>query len=410
MSKRTKVFFCILFCAIVMVFFGIVIFNQLKVGDFQPHIEWARKLGSSGYLWLRANTLFQRLVLVTRDLLPFNFFARISKLAKQIIDIKSYDISALIVTIAAYLVSFIGVVKYFKQSLVLEENKRNTILVYVLGLITLIVGPIILFSYPGRQYIGSINGNPFHNPTYTLMKPFAIFFFIFTINSLYKKVGWKEVLLSGLILFLASIAKPNFTLSFIPSVGFVAIFLNFKRLKELNWKFFTISIVFVSLFALITQYIIMYSGTRGDRVLFSPFTAIMAYLPDLPTIIGSILLSIVFPILIIIVYWKKVKNQLSLTLVLVNFVISFVISYSFMEQVDMLSLNFLWTIMFATFLLFMESIRIFVQEGILEFQNNNHKIMVKHIILGSMLLLHLVCGILFYFSSLSPISPVRLVN
>lgn len=410
MSKRTKVFFCILFCAIVMVFFGIVIFNQLKVGDFQPHIEWARKLGSSGYLWLRANTLFQRLVLVTRDLLPFNFFARISKLAKQIIDIKSYDISALIVTIAAYLVSFIGVVKYFKQSLVLEENKRNTILVYVLGLITLIVGPIILFSYPGRQYIGYINGNPFHNPTYTLMKPFAIFFFIFTINSLYKKVGWKEVLLSGLILFLASIAKPNFTLSFIPSVGFVAIFLNFKRLKELNWKFFTISIVFVSLFALITQYIIMYSGTRGDRVLFSPFTAIMAYLPDLPTIIGSILLSIVFPILIIIVYWKKVKNQLSLTLVLVNFVISFVISYSFMEQVDMLSLNFLWTIMFATFLLFMESIRIFVQEGILEFQNNNHKIMVKHIILGSVLLLHLVCGILFYFSSLSPISPVRLVS
>lgn len=408
MKKRNKIILIILSGLAVAIIFGFVTFNQLKIGDFQPHINWARKLGEEGYLYLRANILFQRLVLVVRDLMPFNFLARISQLLKQIIDIKSYDISALIVTITAYLGTFYAVYHYIKNNTLISESKWKTIFLSSVSLIVLLVGPIMLFSYPDRPYLGYITGNPFHNPTYLLMRPFAVLFFILTVDSLFTKFSWKKILLASFVLIMATLSKPSFTISFIPTVFImVLIYLLQKKIKKINFRFVIFSVFLTSVIVLLSQFVIMYTGSRGDRVLFSPFEAILGMVPDLGTVIISGLLSIVFPVLTVIFYWPKIRNNLSVQLTLVNFGISLLLAYLFTEQVDMLSLNFWWTPMMAVFLLFMVTLCIYINE-VIQLINAHKKIGIKELILGGILVLHIISGVLYYAISLGPINPVQL--
>ena len=390
---------------LVTIIFSFVIYSQLKVGDFQPHIEWARKLGDSGYLYLRANILFQRLVLVVRDLMPFNFLARISTLIKQIIDIKSYDISAYIVTILAYLATFYFSFQYISQNVILKDDKKKNLIVSISTFIVMLVGPVFLFSYPERQYLGYFDGNPFHNPTYILMKPFALGFFLLVINSLYRKTTWKTIILAGLFLFLGTLAKPSFTISFIPAIFIVAVLVNYSKVKELNYKFLLISVMLTSIIVLISQYMIMYTGSRGDRVLISPFEAILTFIPNISLVLLSALLSILFPLTMTILYWSDFKDVLSFKLVLVNFILSLFIVYIFTEQVDMRSLNFWWTPMMAVYLLFLVTVSVFINKL---FANGSiRKIHWKNGILAGLLILHFICGIIFYINSLGPISPVQ---
>jgi uncharacterized membrane protein len=111
----------------------------------------------------------------------------------------------------------------------------------------------------------------------------------------------------------------------------------------------------------------MYTGNRGDRILLAPFEAIYGMLPNFGSIIISALLSILFPLITTILYWKEIKSKLSIQLVLVNFMVALAIAYVFTEQTDMLSLNFWWTPMIALFLWFMITIQVFINGFLMKF-------------------------------------------
>lgn len=405
MKEKTKKYICLLFSGVITILFGLVTFNQLKVGDFQHHLVWARELNNSGYIYLRANILFQRLVLVIRDLLPFNFLARISVYFKQIIDIKSYDISALILMILTYLATFYLVSSFFNQNITINNAKKKYLIISLFTLLIMLVGPIFLFTFPARQYLGYITGNPYHNPTYLLMRPFAVSFFIFSIKYLYKQTNWKMIFLCAFILFCASLAKPNFTLSFVPTL-FITVLLRFKERKEINFRFLGFSVFFPCLIVLISQYIIMYTGERGDKILFAPFLAILTATPNILSVLFFSFMSLLFPLTTTILYWKKYRNELPLQLVWINFIISLLIAYLFTEQVEMNSLNFWWTPMVGIFLLFMVTFLYYIKE-VLQKKQSNNKLSIKEITLSFLIFLHLSCGVIFYISSVTATSLVK---
>lgn len=404
MHPKRTIIFGIIIGLIIVLLFGSITYTQLKVGDFQPHLKWAQQLGDSSYLSVRAIIFFHRMVLVVRDLLPFNILARLSPLLRQIIDIKSYDISAWIVTVSAYMATFIIVFRYLKQNFAIPKNKKTSTIVAIFSLICMLVAPIFIFTFPDRLYLGYINGNPFHNPTYLLMKPFAVLFFIMSTELLFGKNSWKEVIIAGLMLFLATSAKPSFTISFLPSVVVVIIW-NLKMIKKLNLRFIGVSILLTSFIVLLTQFIIMYTGSRGDQILLSPFKAILEHVPNLALVLISALLSILFPLLTIALNWRKQKDNLAVQLAVVNFVISLFIAYLFTEQTDMWSLNFWWTPMIAVFLLFLVSLPIYFND-LIEKSAQGQRLSLKSGVLSVALLLHLGCGIIFYVYSLGPVSPL----
>ena len=93
--------------------FGIVIYRQLPVGDYQHHLEWARELSDKGYIYRPPNQLFQTLVVMVRPLIPFRAFTKISPYINTIIDAKSYDISTLLLMLAAMAATALIVFKRF---------------------------------------------------------------------------------------------------------------------------------------------------------------------------------------------------------------------------------------------------------------------------------------------------------
>jgi len=402
-QKKTWIYiFCGLFVAC---FFGSVTFNQLKVGDFQPHLRWARELGESGYLYLAANILYQRFVLIVRDLLPFNFLARVSPVLKQIIDIKSYDIAGLIVTVFTYVATFFITMRYFQKQLQIT-NKWSPYLFAFLSFLVMIVAPVFLFTYPERQYVGYITGNSFHNPTILLMRPFALLFFVITTGNLFKEKNWVSILLGSLVLFLSTLAKPNFTLSFVPSIFVIIVLFRIKDFKKLNLWYLFIAVALPTMVVLLSQYVIMYTGDRGDHILFAPFEAILLYVSDIPSVFCYTLLSIPFPLITTIFYWRKIKTDLSQQLVWTNFIISILIAYLFTEQTEMRALNFWWTPEIAVFLLFMVNLVVFAKE-VLGKRSRLEALSVKEIVLAAVLLLQVICGILFFVSCLLSTSLVK---
>jgi hypothetical protein len=406
LNRNHKTIIFGLFGLVILATFGPVTYNQIKFGDYQPHLQWARELGESGYLYLRANILFQRLVLVVRDLLPFNFLARVSPLLKQIIDIKSFDISAFIVIMISYLSTALILVKYMLMKINFIGTKSKLFLSLGLTLILLFVGPLSAFTFPHRQYLGYITGNPFHNPTYLLARPFALLFFIVVTEKIYSKPTWKIILICSFTLILSTLAKPNFTLSIVPAIFLMFVLIRYREIKNINLPILLGSVAFTSIITLAIQYVIMYTGERGDRVIVAPFQAILIHTPNVASVLFFTVMSIVFPLIITFLYWKNTPDKTALELAWVNFGISILYAYLLAEQTDMATVNFWWTPMMAVFLLFVVTIPIFFQV-IVDRKQYKKRLSTKEYVSGIILISHLFFGVAFYISSVTAQSLVH---
>lgn len=75
----------------------------------------------------------------------------------------------------------------------------------------------------GRLYLGTFSGTIWHNPTYSLLKLFAVLAFGFFLEAYaaYREKCFpvKAWLWLMAMLFLATLAKPNFIISFVPAVA-----------------------------------------------------------------------------------------------------------------------------------------------------------------------------------------------
>ena len=80
----------------------------------------------------------------------------------------------------------------------------------------------IPFIYP-RFYNGPVISQPWHNITYSSMRPFSvltIFFFAY-LHEIYKnekRISWKYWILTSVNLVLATLAKPNYLMGFAPAL------------------------------------------------------------------------------------------------------------------------------------------------------------------------------------------------
>ena len=131
----------ILSVAIVLIF-GIVIYRQLPVGDYQHHLDWAKELADKGYIYRPPNNLFQNLVVITRPLLPFRVFTIISPYLKNIIDKRSYDMVALLLMVAALVVTALVIYKRFNDILDEFRKKASTVVAYRVD-----IGPNACWAY-----------------------------------------------------------------------------------------------------------------------------------------------------------------------------------------------------------------------------------------------------------------------
>ncbi len=388
------------FMIIVLAIFGVVMAEELKLSDFPQHIAWAKEYGEVGYLYRIPHTLFSKLVVIIRALLPANILIRVSVLAKQVFDLKSYEISAWILMLLSY-----GATAWILVKRIASEWRKDKINVpqwaaplAVLAL--LMVGPIFLFTFPDRMYLGYISPNPYHNPTYVLFRPFVLLILFNAIDNLRAKWDWKQSALMAFWILCATLAKPNFTLTIVPAIGLMVVYFFLKKLKPVNWFYVIGPVGLTALIVLLSQFIINYAGERGDQLIFAPFTVILKYVPNVPLAILFLLLSILFPLVVSILFWKTTSTRLSFQLVFVNFLVSLVYGYFIAERINLSSNNFGWGMMIAVFLWFGETLIVFGQQ-LFNRQNGVALKSWKILVPGGALLLHLVCGVIYYISTLT---------
>lgn len=395
MDKK-KVFIIGLFVILVTVIFGIVMAHELKHGDFPAHIAWAKEFSNIGYLYKIPHTLFARSVAIIRAMLPANILVWVSPFAKQVYDLKAFELSALIVMVLAYLGTFSLILTRLLKEWKTKENK-TLIFACFIAIIVQIVGPIFVFTFPDRMFLGYITGNRFDSPTYILSKPFVLLLFLVVADNLFSKLNWKQILITILAVVCATTAKPSFTITLIPAVGILLI-LNIKKFREINWVFLIGALGIPTFIVLLSQLVINYVGDRGDRIIIAPLKEILHHVHTIPMMLLLIIMSLIFPLLFSILNWKKIKNELVFQLAWINFIIALFYGLFFAEEINFGVNNFWNSPMIAIFVLFFVTIKYWGTDLVITFQQKK-KMAAGQLLTTMFLSLHFICGIIYYVAT-----------
>lgn len=399
----------LVFLLILTIPFVVMTFHQLKAGDYPDHLEFAVELAENGFVIALPHTLFAKSVVILRTLLPFTLVIRLGENVRAIVLNHSYEITALLVMAAAYFFTAFVVWKRAFQEISERGFKKIHLWSAIATTVLMFVGPIFFFTYPGRQYLGYFSANPFHNPTFILLKPLALLWFYIAAENLFKKSGLKLILITALIVFLASSAKPSFTLTFLPAIALVWLCFYTKKFKQLNWPLLIWGMGVVAVLVLSTQYLVSYTAAGLDasveKFVLTPFKTLKSYSSSDFEIPLKIVMSVVFPLYVTVDYWKKVKGNLIFQLGWMNFLVGLVMTLLFSEETRYAHGNFLWGPMTGIFILFVVTV-------IHYFSELAQKLELKSARWGDwvpalLLALHLVCGLLYYVNAL--ISPSLVV-
>jgi hypothetical protein len=397
MKKNSKALFFFFLFVIILLLFGLIMFHELKHGDFPAHIAFAKYFSENGYLYKIPHTLFARGVTIIRALLPANILVWISPFAKQVYDLKSFEISALILMVLTYL--FLA---YIIANRILNEWKNNSNKVFFwVGIATftiLMAAPIFIFTFPNRMFIGYVNGNRYDSPTYILSKPFVLLFFLAVIDNFENKWNWKQAIIAAVAIICATLSKPSFTITILPALGILLLF-SIKNLRKINWGFLIFAVGIPSIIVLIGQFVINYSGNRGDKILIAPFKEILFHVPNLFLVFFLIIMSIAFPILITVFNWSEVKQNLEFRLAWINYFVGQMYGLILCEEINFGLMNFWNCVMIANFVLFFTTVK-FWGKDIVKSISNHQKLGAKQMIVSGVLALHLLCGIIYFIATL----------
>ncbi len=211
---------------------------------------------------------------------------------------------------------------------------------------------------------GMLNFNVYHNPTYIMMKPFAIFsvwFFLRLMNK-YTEKGIKVsewFIFSGLML-LTTLFKPNFMIGFSVSMLCVLIFDFIRHRGKIFLRCVALgTTVFPSLAVMLYQQITLFGADTDSKMQIGFMVGLraMAYHPGF-----KILLSMVFPIVILAFVFKDLLKDRKYTFGWLHMIINLGITCFVYETGHRLSHgNFLWSSFFAIGILFIVSIAKYVE-------------------------------------------------
>lgn len=205
---------------------------------------------------------------------------------------------------------------YFDKFLQVREtgNSRrgmlSTLLVFSLLLISMLYPLTYLGRYhePGEdflyRYLGTFTPNPYHNATYLTARPFSVpaFFLFADILTFYEKEDrWAhpKYMLFSLLLFLATLAKPSFTLVLVCAAGTIMLWrLVSGRFQGIR-AFFQMGIWFIPTFLVLLYQFgnVFREGEKSDGIGFGFLTAWSRASDNIP---ASIFLGILFPLTVLV--------------------------------------------------------------------------------------------------------------
>jgi hypothetical protein len=244
----------------------------------------------------------------------------------------------------------------------------------------------------GRYYFGYIGLANYHNPTVEFLKPFALLVFILAVRVFTHKQNPKWMIwASAALMIFSSLIKQNYTICLIPAMGLLALIALICK-KEMDWRLGIFGFVLPAVLTLALQSFLTFflPGTEQDGIIFAPLV-VERYFSDF--LLWKFLLSIVFPLAILILTARQSLKDTEMQLAWASFMAGVGQVYLFAEGGNrLLHGNFRWSAQISLFVLVVVSVR-FLFSRLASLRQLNW----KHYFFGLVSYLpHLTCGVLYY--------------
>ncbi len=335
----------------------------------------------------------------------------------KIFSLSSFADAALAVSTFAYIAGTL--ITFWLMTRILGKPQT-----YISGLIygaitiaLMLLMPIDIFT-PTNLFVGYIGVNAYHNPTIVLLKPTAIVLFWCTLavfKSPYKVDGKERRAIPVLVCCAASVfcvmTKSSYMIALLPAL-IVAVAFRAIRRQPVDWVLFIEGVLLPAIVTLGLQ-ILLFSSSEG--FVFAPLAVIYSWTrinPNAPNdMFLKFLMSILFPLLIYIFYFKAAIRTSYLNLAWLVFAFGTAYMYLLAEGGERLAhANFTWSAICALFILFIVSTTFFIQQirwKVIDPNREDHPIeprssssqflsRVKISIIVCVLGLHIVSGIYWY--------------
>ena len=342
--------------------------------DFHDHIAFARELGEGGKIpeHIRAHPVWQISLLIVHRLSGVSFEA-----------------AAVLVQMALQLV--LAILLYVAFHAWLPDKKP--LLLAALSLTAMLVAQIMLLAFQdGLFYLGYIGSNTHHNPTVNMLKPFALMLFVYSVGLVQgRRFAWYHSVLAALLVGISTLVKPNFILCLLPAVG---IFLLWRLVKKqpFDWLFTVLGLGLPAAAVLAWQFLATYGGGQPG-ILFAPLAVMRAFSGHL---LVKFILSIWFPALVTLVYFRQAKDSPLLLLGWAVFAIGAAFTYLLAEGGErFMHGNWGWSGEIAMFILFVAAIAFFFQ------QMKSGKNSTWWCLFSFGFAPHIVAGVIYYIYTLS---------
>jgi len=340
--------------------------------DFDEHMQWAMdmKNGKPIPSYVIAHSGWQLLVIFVNDITGVSFRNA---------------------SFVATLLCWLGIITVLYWWFLPVFTRKNMPLYLGSSLILgmSIATPIsLLWFFDGLMYLGYIGITSYQNPTIMLLKPFALLQFIFAVR-LFKGMHFtnREIVLSGLVSFLGTFAKPSFAICLIPSLIIIVVYQLFIKKQFIDVNAFVFGIVLPIGLVVTWQYFLTYAQKDSETVIFMPFRLMSLYSKYL---LLKLLLSVIFPLLMVIFYPEQVILDKKMILSWAIFIVSLFFTYFFAEGGKrFFDGNFTWGSEISLFILFVVS-TIFYLEQLL----NSH---ARNWVLRFAWAGQVISGIVYYF-------------
>ena len=263
----------------------------------------------------------------------------------------SIFVAGAVVIVAAYWLT--GAVTYAIYWRVFRQSRLAVPwVIAVTSVATLLAQPITTVH---TYTIGYLWPDPYHSPTFTMLKPFALAGFAGTVWFLtrHQAAGAGPGVLFALVTLASALTKPSFVICALPSTALMMAWRLWRRLPLSSWAL--IGGLYAPAGAVLAwQFLAAFSGAGGDEmyqdsVSWAPLKFMSHWATGLPAKFAA---STLFPLTVAAVYWPTARRDTLLQFAWLCFGFGAVYSYAVVETDHWAAGNFVWSGYITLFTLF----------------------------------------------------------
>ena len=365
--------------------------------DFPAHLRWAQRLAEDGRVYLPHYT-YQQLVVIVRALLPFNAANLFQEGLATWLAERSYKIAGLLVIAIFYALTALILQPRLARAVRSIHAHKAELISVLLTLSLMLVTPITLFTLADhRLYLGYIGINVYHNPTVTMLKPLALWLFWAVVACLDGETPRLNIFLLAAITIFSTLTKPNFSLALLPALMSLMIF-RWRKKQPAHWLYLGSGFILPAVLVLAYQYWYGYSAADTTQVVLAPLKEMHFYAPS--GLGWMFLLSIVFPLSVLILRFRQVLRDQGLLIAWGAFLVSAAMTYLLAEEGGReYNLNFQWGAQVSLFVIFIQSLLLLIRQWKSPpLDAQPHLPRWQKIFLSVTYGLHLISGIIWYLA------------